>query len=132
MSGYIRAGGAGGPAGPAVVAGGVVGGSPPGGAPVEFTPGGVVTDSADPVVPAAAVGAVVALAPGVVVFVEDVVGVVPVGAGVDPAGVDPAGVDPAGVDPAGVDPAGAGVVLPPAEVVGMGIELRTSSFLVST
>ena len=122
MSGYIRAGGAGGPAGPAVVAGGVVGVSPPGGAPVEFTPGGVVTDSADPVVPAAAVGAVVALAPGVVVFVEDVVGVVPVGAGVDPAGVDPAGVDPAG----------AGVVLPPAEVVGMGIELRTSSFLVST
>ena len=117
MSGYIRAGGAGGPAGPAVVAGGVVGVSPPGGAPVEFTPGGVVTDSADPVVPAAAVGAVVALAPGVVVFVEDVVGVVPVGAGVDPAGVDPAG---------------AGVVLPPAEVVGMGIELRTSSFLVST
>ena len=114
MSGYIRAGGADGPAGPADVGGGVVGVTPPGGAPVEFTPSGVVTDPAAPVVPAAPVGAVVTLvAPGIVVFVEDVVGVVPVGTGADPPGAVVA------------------VVLP-AEVVGMGIELRTSAFLVST
>ena len=74
LSGYIRADGAGDVADPGVVPDGVVPLAPPLGAVV-----GVV--SFEP-------GTVVALAPGVaeVVFNVDIVGVLPVGVGVDPLG----------------------------------------------